>query len=171
MILAVISDSHGRPHRITEMLERQECLPVSQRPTVLLHLGDGVSDCERVTLPDGVCVFAVRGNCDGVLAADHPYERVVSLAGFRILMMHGHTRGVKSGLVSAMAYALQEEADLLLYGHTHEPFLRTFEAGTVLFGEPLKKPLTVMNPGALGEGSFGIVRLSSKGILASHGRL
>lgn len=171
MILAVISDSHGRCGRISDFLARQELLPVSERPTMLLHLGDGALDCERVTFPDGVCSLAVRGNCDGVFAADYPTERVASLAGFRIVMMHGHTFGVKSGLVSAMAYALQEEADLLLYGHTHEPFAKTFEAGTTLFGMPIPKPLCVFNPGALCEGSFGIVRLSNEGILMSHGHL
>ena len=171
MILSVVSDSHGSCRNLREMLDRQSLLPASQRSELLLHLGDGVLDCERVTLPEGICSLAVRGNCDGALASDYPTLRTASFAGFRIVMMHGHTHGVKSSLVSAMAYALQEDADLLLYGHTHEPYAATPTTGTSLFGAPLKKPLYVFNPGSLAEGSFGVIELSSKGIFMSHGRL
>lgn len=167
MRLLVVSDSHGSVRNLREVLWRQEALPVSQRAEVLLHLGDGACDPERAELPDGMTVLAVRGNCDGALAAELPVERTFSFAGFRILMAHGHTLGVKSGLVSAVAYAREEEADLLLFGHTHEPVARTVEAGA-LFGD---KRLHVFNPGALAEGSFGLIELSEKGILMSHGSL
>lgn len=167
MRLLVVSDSHGSVRNLREVLWRQEALPVSQRPEILLHLGDGVRDPERVQLPDGMTFFAVRGNCDGALASDHPVVRMVSFGGFRILMMHGHTFGVKSSLVSAVAHAREEGAHLLLYGHTHEPFAKTIEAGT-LFGDT---PLHVFNPGSLAEGCFGLVELSGKGIFTSHGSL
>lgn len=167
MRLLVVSDSHGSVRNLREALLRQEAIPMSQRPEILLHLGDGACDTERVQLPEGMAVFAVRGNCDGALAMDYPVVRTVCFGGFRILMMHGHTFGVKSSLISAVAHARQEGAHLLLYGHTHEPFARTIEAGT-LFGD---RPLHVFNPGSLAEGSFGLVELSEKGILMSHGSL
>lgn len=171
MILSVVSDSHGYTRNLREMLVRQRALPASQRPEMLLCLGDGVADPERVGLAEEFSWLAVRGNCDGLFAADLPIERTLCLGGYRIVMMHGHTFGVKSSLVSAMAHAMQEDADLLLYGHTHEPYAAMVAAGTTLFGAPLKKPLYIFNPGALAEGCFGIVELSEKGIAMSHGAL
>ena len=167
MRLLVVSDSHGSARNLREVLARQEAIPPSQRSEILLHLGDGACDTERIQLPEGMTVFAVRGNCDGAMASDYPTVRTMSFGGFRILMMHGHTFGVKSSLVSAVAHAREEGAHLLLYGHTHEPFAKTLEAGT-LFGDTL---LHVFNPGSLAEGSFGVVELSKKGILMSHGSL
>ena len=171
MILSVLSDSHGYTRNLREMLARQEALPPSQRPELLLVLGDGVADLARVELPEGLSVLAVRGNCDGTAAAELPAERTLSLGGYRIVMMHGHTRGVKSSLVAAIGYAMQQEADLLLYGHTHEAYATTVREGTVLFGAPVKKPLHIFNPGSLAEGSFGVIELSKKGIAMSHGFL
>lgn len=169
MILSVVSDSHGYTRNLREMLARQEALPPSQRPELLLVLGDGVADFARVELPEGLSVLAVCGNCDG--ATELPTERTLCLGGYRIVMMHGHTRGVKSSLVSAIAYAMQEDADLLLYGHTHEAYATTVTKGTDLFGVPVKKSLYIFNPGALAEGSFGVIELSKKGIAMSHGSL
>ena len=66
------------------------------QPQVILHLGDCVRDAQRLEerYPD-IPLLGVPGNCDyGGL--DQP-ERLTELGGVRILMMHGHTRRVKSG--------------------------------------------------------------------------
>ena len=93
------------------------------------------------------------------------------LGGYRILMLHGHTVGVKHGMVQALAAAVRENADILLFGHTHEPYAETFSAGRVYMGVTFSKTLHVMNPGSLAKGYFGSLSLGNKGVLMSHGEL
>ena len=78
----------------------EQCVERVQ-PQVILHLGDCVRDAQRLEerYPD-IPLLGVPGNCDyGGL--DQP-ERLTELGGVRILMMHGHTRRVKSGPMAAI---------------------------------------------------------------------
>lgn len=167
--VTVFSDSHGRAERIEEMMERVTAC--SQKPSAVLFLGDGLSDLDRADMLMGYPLTAVRGNCDMFRAEDVPVERVIMLGGYRILMFHGHTVGVKHGLVQALAAAVRENADILLFGHTHEPYAETFSAGRVYMGVTFSKTLHVMNPGSLAEGYFGSLSLGNNGVLMSHGEL
>jgi predicted phosphodiesterase len=86
-------------------------------------------------------------------------------------MLHGHTRGVKSGLESAIYAAAEREADVLLFGHTHE-----LEDKYMPEGGTLKKPLRIFNPGSLGSsydgrGHFGLIQIKGGQILTSHGKI
>ncbi len=171
MNIAVVSDSHGYVRHLSELFWLQTALPKSERPEVLLHLGDGLRDIDRAEIPSDVAVLAVRGNCDGFGSFETLCERTLSFEGIRILMMHGHNLYVKSGISRAIAYAVEKNVDILLYGHTHEPFAQTIAAGATVGEKVLAKPLYVFNPGSLMEKSFGILKLSNKGILMSHGNL
>lgn len=89
MRILVLSDSHGCVEPMEQCVERVQ-------PQVILHLGDCVRDAQRLEerYPQ-IPLLGVPGNCDyGGL--DQP-ERLTELGGVRILMMHGHTRRVKSG--------------------------------------------------------------------------
>ncbi len=165
MNITVFSDSHGRVAQIKDMMSRTAACV--QKPDAILFLGDGLSDLGAVDYP----VVAVRGNCDMFFAADVPEERVLTLGGYRILMLHGHTVGVKHGMVQALAAAVRAGADILLFGHTHEKCAETFGAGTVYMGVRFEKTLYVMNPGSLADGYFGTLTLKENGLLMSHGDL
>ena len=171
--LLVVSDSHGRYEKLEEVLERQLKLPDKFKPTHLLHLGDGVNDVEKCRLSARMCVCLVRGNCDGFFQSiPLQYERELELGGVKILMMHGHTKGVKGGDFNAVSCAASIGADLLLYGHTHTPVSYTLEKGTDLGGMVLQKRLVVLNPGSLGyNGSFGAVSIDGDSVTCSHGSL
>ena len=116
----------------------------------------------------------VRGNCDfytqfeGQSAPEHA---LLEVGAYRILMMHGHTHGVKGGMERACAFAAQAEADVLLYGHTHIQRQQWFDAGERFCAQVLKKPLLVCNPGALQDGKFGTLTLGNQGILFGTGSL
>ena len=88
------------------------------------------------------------GNCDyGGL--DQP-ERLTELGGVRILMMHGHTRRVKSGPMAAIYAARECGADILLFGHTHQPVVDR------------SGDFWVMNPGCIGPSvrrTYGVITL------------
>ena len=79
--------------------------------------------------------------------ADNP-ERLIELGGVRILMMHGHTRGVKSSAMNACYAARECGAQILLFGHTHRPLVDW--DGT----------LWVMNPGSIRDRrTYGVITL------------
>jgi putative phosphoesterase len=172
MTLLVLSDSHGRPDRIEEVIRRA-------RPDGILFAGDGLRDLTRVDIP--VPVWAVAGNCDwlssplivngGVLEPNT--EELISVEGVRILLMHGHKYDVKSGLTRAIYRALELEADVLVYGHTHLPVEYTLRPDDPRLELSLKKPLTLFNPGSIGDrdGSFGTITIRGGQILCGHGKL
>ena len=55
----IVSDSHGRYERLSELLDRQRGVDA------LMFLGDGLADLERAdAYLRGFSVFAVKGNCD-----------------------------------------------------------------------------------------------------------
>lgn len=164
MNILVISDTHGHGAYVREVLDRV-------KPDALLFAGDGLRDFSDITLP---CPFyAVRGNCDWSLGAtsDVGDEEVFSLGGVRILLMHGHRYGVKGGPGAAIARAEQLGADVLVFGHTHEPFDAWAgpdeDDGTL----HTARRLLVCNPGSLGEypHSFGILTVQNGQPLFSLG--
>ena len=142
MRILVLSDSHGCVEPMEQCVERVQ-------PQVILHLGDCVRDAQRLEerYPD-IPLLGVPGNCDyGGL--DQP-ERLAELGGGRILMMHGHTRRVKSGPMAAIYAARECGADILLFGHTHQPVVDR------------SGDFWVMNPGCIGPSvrrTYGVITL------------
>lgn len=112
MKIVVCSDSHGNSRALQEVLDRE-------RPEVLLFLGDGERDWNTVDVPQRTGFFAVSGNCD--FMAMEPTYRRLELCGKRIFMTHGHVYGVKQGLYGLSLQVEEQPADLVLYGHTHQP--------------------------------------------------
>ncbi len=142
MKLLVLSDSHGAVDAMRLVVERE-------RPDGVLFLGDCLRDAELLQESYvNLKIEAVPGNCDwGSL--DEP-ERLIELDGVRLLMMHGHTRGVKYGGMNAYYAAREMGADVLLYGHTHRPMVDY--DGT----------LYTMNPGSIRyTGTYGVLRLEN----------
>ncbi|MBQ9802623.1 MAG: YfcE family phosphodiesterase [Clostridia bacterium] len=169
MDILILSDTHGHAERITEVLRRTGA-------DTLLFLGDGLRDLAAVD-EQTVTVRAVRGNCDWFSGDTVPELRLEIFGGYRVLMMHGHRYGVKGGIGAAVAAAAREQADVLLYGHTHEPFEATLPVGTPLAdGTALQKSLLVVSPGSLGAPargapSFATLTVRQNGILAGFGKL
>lgn len=154
MKILVISDSHNRPDLV------KKCIGQNAAAEVVLFLGDVVTDIEKMPteFPEKN-FFYVRGNCDW--RDDSPIAQCITLAGVNIFMTHGHTQGVKYGLTTLMAIARQNEAQICLYGHTHEPYNKYHDG------------LYVMNPGSLCEPrnssrpSFGLIDIVPQGIVTN----
>ena len=100
--IAIISDTHGllRP-------EVKERLKTCER---ILHGGDFDKPEILKQLEAIRPVYAVRGNVDKSWAEDLPAEREITLAGFRIYMVHNikHLKKDLSGI------------DIIVYGHSHK---------------------------------------------------
>ena len=155
MRILVLSDSHGNVNNLVRCVELAE-------PNHILHLGDCVHDAELLARQfPAIPMTTVPGNCD-YSSLDDP-EKLIELGGKRILMMHGHTRGVKYDIQRAVYAAREYGADVLLFGHTHCPLV-DFD-GT----------LYVMNPGAAsGRGApatYGVITINSRTFDCSTYRL
>ncbi len=127
----VLSDSHGNVDNMARAVELTQ-------PRGVLHLGDGWRDVDGLrALYPRLPVEQVPGNCDP--GSFEPPERVLILDGHRVLIAHGHTLGVKQGLLRAQYRALEQNADILLFGHTHVPLV-----------DAACRPM-LLNPGSIGD--------------------
>ena len=143
MRILVLSDSHGNVENMARCVERTD-------PNIILHLGDCQRDAEALHRQfPAIPMQSVPGNCDWG-AVDAP-EVLTEYGGVRILMMHGHTRNVKTSTLSAIYAAREMGAQILLFGHTHRPMVDYNGA------------LWVMNPGSVGRGNprtYGIITIT-----------
>lgn len=152
MRILVLSDSHGNHRNVTKVMQ--------QHPTaeVIIHLGDGAEDLEteRYAYPHK-SFYQVCGNCDR--CCEFPVTQIISVAGQRLLLTHGHAFGVKQTLTELAQYARSNAATIVLYGHTHQPMTRYVDHQYW------------MNPGALKENRYGIIDITDKGIVTNLGKL
>lgn len=140
MKIAIFSDSHKIKSGMVITVK-------AEKPDVIFHLGDYQSDAEVLSenFPD-IPLYTVYGNCDFIQRGDA--RIIVELAGKRIFAAHGHTYSVKTSLDSIVNTAMAAGADILLFGHTHQPLEMDFEG------------MKIINPGAVGPGgTYGILTI------------
>lgn len=128
----VVSDTHGNRRALREIVR---CFGGM---AYLFHLGDNTRDAHYLAdnMPD-TAVIAVRGNGD--YGSDEPDTQAVTIQGRKLLLTHGHLQHVKYGLDRLTYFALAQQADGVLFGHTHEPYIH--RDGGIWF----------INPGSAGE--------------------
>ena len=160
----IASDTHGNEYLLRRLLD-------ANRPVdAILFLGDGLRELEEITAEGGYPpVFAVCGNCDSELSLYHrprEEELLLTFGGHRLLLLHGHTASVKLSLCGLFSRARTYGADIVLFGHTHDP-----EEGY----RSEDGPLWYFNPGSLGRPydgrpHFGRLSINDRGsVLFSHG--
>ncbi|MBQ7288964.1 MAG: metallophosphoesterase [Clostridia bacterium] len=153
MRILVLSDSHGRAGLVEEIIEKN---PEAEH---IFFLGDVLRDLETAKLLfTDKKFYAVAGNCD--FYADCPSEATARLGGVKIFYCHGHTLGVKYGTERLFHRAAAEQADLVLYGHTHQ-------ANIAQQGECF-----MVNPGSVAQArnsrnSYAVIDIDEKGIFPS----
>lgn len=152
----VLSDSHGRTDRLTAAIKR------AGKIDALFFLGDGLADLATSISDIPFPVLAVKGNCDfGNPIPDRNVYKIdsITLAEHKIVFTHGDLYGAKYGLDGLISLARNMSADIVLYGHTHEP------------REDYIDGVYYLNPGSLkGDRALptaGILTLSEKGVLFS----
>ena len=153
MRLLILSDSH----RYMDFMER--CLEVF-RPDCVIHLGDYYPDGHSLrALAPNASFYQVPGNCDEYSCDPFlPRILVPTIGGVRFYLTHGHQHRVKQTLALLLKDARAENAQVVLYGHTHIPDLHREADG-----------LLVMNPGAAGfAGSAGLIEIENGAVIASR---
>ena len=130
MKVLIVSDTHGREQNLAEALEQTG--PIDQ----LIHLGDVEGGAEHIRELAGDAPAAIiAGNND--FFCDLPNERICTIGGHRIFMTHGHGYFVHSGTLYLKREARKKGADIVMFGHTHKPYMEE------------DNELLVLNPGSL----------------------
>ena len=147
MKILVLSDPHGSLVNI----ERAIC---AEQPDRIIFLGDRVSDfldvCGKESYRknyERTPVHIVSGNCD-LGRSEFPEKLVLEIEGKRFYITHGHRENVKMGYMRLCYSAMEAEADIALFGHTHMKCKNNYEG------------LELLNPGAATLGSYGVVQIT-----------
>lgn len=133
----VLSDTHGNYRALTRAVE------LHPDAEVIFFLGDGESEATRFRqkLTPAKRMLLVRGNND--YDYEIPETATITLERSRIFLTHGHRYRVKSSLMALQYAAREQNADVVLFGHTHSALTET--ADGMLF----------VNPGTLGRSFLG----------------
>ena len=154
MQILVVSDSHGDYTTFDKLIRSKP------KAEIVIFCGDGYSDLVEMKkrFPKKEFV-AVRGNCDW--SCPLPVEEIRTIGGKTFYITHGHMENVKFGTGALKQFARRENADIVLYGHTHVPEAE-HEDG-----------LYIMNPGSLRrfECSYGLIDIQNGQILMNTARL
>lgn len=144
MKLLILSDSHRK-------MEYMRLAMRLEQPDTVFHLGDHDTDAAqlREEFPN-LPIYSIRGNCDRLLPIGVD-TLSYTIAGVRIFAAHGHQYDVKSGLLRFCMAAAEQNAQLALFGHTHNPYCEMYNG------------IWLLNPGACGgyRPSYGIVHIKN----------
>ena len=132
--VGLISDTHN--------MLRPQVFDVFQGVELILHAGDVGDDDILDELAAIAPVYAVRGNTDRIDNPRLPEAREFRISGVRVHVSHGHEVGAKP--ITLMA-AYGDEADVILYGHTHRELITELEGKLIV------------NPGAAGARRFDLM--------------
>lgn len=127
----------GDSHRSQRALDRMADVILAKEPEFFVHTGDNFCDFQWMKKRTKIHGFGVRGNCDGGLILGARDEVIFKYQGKKILLVHGHMHGVKISYDRIYYYALQAEADAVIFGHSHVQYAQE-EAG-----------IWLINPGSI----------------------
>ena len=156
MRVIAFSDSHRHYQNVHKLFEATHLTT-----DLYIFLGDGENDLDNLIYlyPDKK-ILTVAGNCDsGSLA---PGVGTADVCGKKIIFTHGHNHGVNYGMSELKRLAVQNGADVVLYGHTHERRC-DYEDGVYY-----------INPGSIGSPrdglppSYAAIDIIPAGVLCTH---
>ena len=138
MKIAVFSDSHNSSYSMIQAI-------LDENPDCIIHLGDGIKDCDKLSC-FSIPIYSVCGNNDFGHLTD--IEKLIEIAGKKLFLTHGHHYNVKNTFYSVIEKAKRINCDVLLFGHTHEPYCQK------------EGKMFIMNPGSIKyNNSYGIITI------------
>jgi hypothetical protein len=150
MKILVVSDTHGDTEKLKALIGKTSDIDA------LIHAGDYETDTAEIKhLYPSLPVYGVCGNCD--TGRTEPPTRLVEIAGKRIFITHGHRYDVNFSLMRLTYTAMENNADIAVFGHTHIPVL-TKDRG-----------LYIVNPGSLSrprgrsKAGYAVINISDNG--------
>lgn len=146
MRIVVLSDSHRASGKLLDIVELQK-----DTADLFIFLGDGEDDFDNVlALYPNLKYERVSGNCDWY--STYPLYKEIKAGGKTVFFSHGHPFGVKFGLDDIKREAKSRNADICLFGHTHNQFTNYYDG------------IYYMNPGAVCDGNYGMIDIVQNGI-------
>lgn len=129
MRILIVSDTHRHNENYFKLLEKWKHLDM------VIHCGD-VEGGEYALTESADCpVLMVSGNND--FFSQLPREQEIDIENYRVWITHGHNYLVSMGPERIQQEARARGVDVVIYGHTHRPFLEQEE------------DLITLNPGSL----------------------
>lgn len=132
MKVLIVSDTHRRDENLRYVIEKTAPFDM------LIHLGDTEgSECffKDWIKNDNCVIHAVQGNNDFFSVMEK--EKEISIGKYRTLLTHGHLYGVSLGTEGLRDEAKSRNLNIVMYGHTHKPYLERWN------------DIVILNPGSL----------------------
>ncbi|MGC4018353.1 MAG: metallophosphoesterase [Muricomes sp.] len=149
MRVLIVSDTHGNHRNLDKVLELVPDIDM------FIHLGDveggeeyldAVLDCEK---------HLVRGNND--FFSELPKEEEFYIGKYKVFISHGHMSYVSLNMEHIKEEGKARGVDLVMFGHTHKPYLYQDE------------DIILLNPGSVSfprqegrRGSYMIMEIDEK---------
>lgn len=120
--ILVVSDSHRRNSVLNQIF--------SAHPDIdtCIHCGDLQDNIQQLQMKH---LHIVRGNND---FDAFPNQLVIEIDGYRCLITHGHHYMIEAGTLQLEKEAKHCQANLVMFGHTHQP--RFFEKDNIYYLNP-----------------------------------
>ena len=129
MRILIVSDTHRENKNYFAVLEKLKPLDM------IIHCGD-VEGSEYVLTRSVECpVMMVAGNNDYFNSL--PRELEFNIGKYKVLLVHGHNYYVYMGPEMLKEEARSRGVDIVMFGHTHKPYL------------DIANDLVTLNPGSL----------------------
>ena len=145
MRVGIISDTHGNIPLLKKVLAQMG------EVDLYIHLGDYISDAKKVFDDAKKKYIVVKGNCD--IAENENEEVSIDIDCVKFFICHGHKYNIMYGYNNIYYRALEEEANVVLFGHTHMPLLLWYK-GILFFN-----PGSTIYPKGGSESSYGIIEI------------
>ncbi|MDF2537915.1 MAG: hypothetical protein K0S76_936 [Herbinix sp.] len=129
MKVLIVSDTHGRDHYLLKTLEKVS--PID----LLIHLGDFEGGEEFIKSIAPCPTEFVSGNNDFFNRL--PKEKMIRIGKYNVMLTHGHRYGVNFNTSLIRDTAYYNNADIVMFGHTHVPMI------------DLSSNIWIINPGSL----------------------
>lgn len=153
----VVSDNHGDREILVKLLDKYHA-----NVDYFFHCGDSElrADDELFDVYQ-----VVGGNCDYNPAFSEKQLFEMGASGDKVLLIHGHTKGVSYGMTDLQLAAKEEGANLVFFGHTHQ-------LGCVYHDQTL-----FLNPGSISfprgefaffDGTYAMVESDEKQLIVQY---
>lgn len=127
--LLIVSDSHGLTNELTMILQRHSDVDAA------IHCGD--SELE-VNAPYLQGYTVVKGNCDW--QGTFPEVTHIEMGELKILVTHGHLYDIKSTMLPIQYLGMEQEADVICFGHSHVAYAEVVEGRLYLNPGSIRLP-------------------------------
>lgn len=124
MRVLIISDTHGRHTAFDRAIME------AGKIDYLVHLGDTEGGEDYIEAFCGCPAYILAGNND--FFSRNLREMEIYFGKKKAFMAHGHQYSVSLGVERILDEGRSRNADIVMFGHTHRPYLKKFGDITVL---------------------------------------